>query len=93
MSDTSATLAIAPVLKQYPIQTPAREESKIMALIRSSLHEMEALPRDIYRMFETLASSARSSMKQSFMSLAEMEQIENAVQLRISDCIHIKRSL
>ena len=55
-----------------------------MALIRwQPFHEMDALQRDMNRMFETLASDNQNSMRQSFMPLAEMEQTENAVHLKI----------
>ena len=55
-----------------------------MALIRwQPFHEMDALQRDMNRMFETLASNDRDSMRQSFLPLAEMEQTEDAVHLRI----------
>ena len=55
-----------------------------MALIRwQPFHEMEALQRDMNRMFETLASNEQGSMRQSFMPLAEMEQTEDAVHLKI----------
>ena len=53
-----------------------------MALIRwQPFHEMEALQRDMNRMFEAMASD-NNSMK-SFMPPAEMEQTEDAVYLRI----------
>ena len=55
-----------------------------MALIRwQPFHEMEALQRDMNRMFEALASDNQSSMRQSFVPLAEMEQTEDAVHLKI----------
>ena len=55
-----------------------------MALIRwQPFHEMDALQRDMNRMFEALASENQSSMRQSFMPLAEMEQTENAVHLKV----------
>jgi len=55
-----------------------------MALIRwQPFHEMEALQKDMNRMFETLASSDRGSMRQSFMPLTEMEETENAVHLKV----------
>ena len=55
-----------------------------MALIRwQPFHEMDALQRDMNRMFEALASEKQSSMRQSFMPLAEMEQTENAVHLKV----------
>ena len=55
-----------------------------MALIRwQPFHEMEALQRDMNRMFEALASDNQSSMRQSFVPLAEMEQTEDAVHLKV----------
>ena len=55
-----------------------------MALIRwQPFHEMDALQRDMNRMFEALASDNQSSMRQSFMPLAEMEQTEDAVHLKV----------
>ena len=55
-----------------------------MALIRwQPFHEMEALQRDMNRMFESLASEEQSSMRQSFMPLAEMEQTEDAIHLKV----------
>lgn len=55
-----------------------------MALIRwQPFHEMEALQRDMNRMFEALASNEQTSMRQSFMPLAEMEQTEDAVHLKV----------
>ena len=55
-----------------------------MALIRwQPFHEMESLQRDMNRMFEALASNDQSSMRQSFMPLAEMEQTEDAVHLKV----------
>lgn len=55
-----------------------------MALIRwQPFHEMDALQKDMNRMFETLASNNQSSMRQSFMPLAEMEQTEDAVHLKV----------
>ena len=61
-----------------------RRNKKNMALIRSSpFHEMESLQRDMNRMFEALASNERGSMRQSFMPLAEMEQTEDAIYLRV----------
>ena len=55
-----------------------------MALIRwQPFHEMDALQRDMNRMFEALASNNQSSMRQSFMPLAEMEQTEDAVHLKV----------
>ena len=55
-----------------------------MALIRwQPFHEMDALQRDMNRMFEALASDNQNSMRQSFMPLAEMEQTENAVHLKV----------
>lgn len=53
-----------------------------MALIRwQPFHEMDALQRDMNRMFEALASSDRNSMRH-FVPLAEMEQTKDAVHLR-----------
>ena len=55
-----------------------------MALIRwQPFHEMEALQRDMNRMFEAMASNEQDSMRQSFMPLAEMEQTEDAVHLKV----------
>ena len=55
-----------------------------MALIRwQPFHEMDALQKDMNRMFEALASNNQNSMRQSFMPLAEMEQTEDAVHLKI----------
>ena len=55
-----------------------------MALIRwQPFHEMEALQRDMNRMFEALASEEQSSMRQSFVPLAEMEQTEDAIHLKV----------
>ena len=55
-----------------------------MALIRwQPFHEMEALQRDMNRMFEALASNEQASMRQSFMPLAEMEQTEDAIHLKV----------
>jgi len=55
-----------------------------MALIRwQPFHEMDALQRDMNRLFETLASSDRNSTRQGFMPLAEMEHTEDSVHLRV----------
>lgn len=55
-----------------------------MALIRwQPFHEMDALQRDMNRMFEALASNEQTSMRQAFMPLAEMEQTEDAVHLKV----------
>jgi HSP20 family protein len=55
-----------------------------MALIRwQPFHEMDALQRDMNRMFEALASNEQNSMKQAFMPLAEMEQTEDAIHLKV----------
>ena len=55
-----------------------------MALIRwQPFHEMEALQRDMNRMFESLASEDRGSMRQTFMPLAEMEQTDDAIHLKV----------
>ena len=55
-----------------------------MALIRwQPFHEMESLQRDMNRMFEALASNDQGSMRQSFMPLAEMEQTEDAIHLKV----------
>ena len=54
-----------------------------MALIRwQPFREMEALQRDMNRMFESLAST-EGSMQQSFMPLAEMEETDDAIHLKI----------
>lgn len=54
-----------------------------MALIRwQPFQEMDALQRDMNRMFEALASNDHS-MRQSFMPLAEMEQTEDAIHLKV----------
>ena len=55
-----------------------------MALIRwQPFHEMDALQKDMNRMFEALASNNQNSMRQSFLPLAEMEQTEDAVYLKV----------
>ena len=55
-----------------------------MALIRwQPFHEMDALQRDMNRMFEALASNEQGSMRQSFLPLAEMEQTTEAIHLKI----------
>ena len=55
-----------------------------MALIRwQPFHEMESLQRDMNRMFEAIASNNQGSMGQSFMPLAEMEQTEDAIHLKV----------
>lgn len=55
-----------------------------MALIRwQPFHEMDALQRDMNRMFEALASNEQSSMRQSWLPLAEMEQTEDTVHLKV----------
>ena len=55
-----------------------------MASIRwQPFHEMDALQRDMNRMFEALASNEQGSIRQSFMPLAEMEQTEDAVHLKV----------
>ena len=55
-----------------------------MALIRwQPFHEMDALQRDMNRMFEALASNEQGSMRQSFLPLAEMEQTEDAIHLKV----------
>jgi HSP20 family protein len=55
-----------------------------MALIRwQPFHEMDALQRDMNRMFEALASNEQTSMRQAFLPLAEMEQTEDAVHLKV----------
>jgi HSP20 family protein len=55
-----------------------------MALIRwQPFHEMDALQRDMNRMFEALASNEQTSMRQAFMPLAEMEQTEDAIHLKV----------
>lgn len=55
-----------------------------MALIRwQPFHEMDALQRDMNRLFETLAADDRQSRRQGFMPLAEMEQTEDAIHLRV----------
>ena len=55
-----------------------------MALIRwQPFREMEALQRDMNRMFESLASTEQGSMQQAFMPLAEMKETEDAVHLKI----------
>ena len=54
-----------------------------MALIRwQPFREMEALQRDMNRMFESLAQT-EGSMQPSFMPLAEMEETENAIHLKV----------
>ena len=40
---------------------------------------MNALQKDMNRMFEALSSNNSDSMRQSFMPKAEMEQTEDAV--------------
>ena len=55
-----------------------------MALIRwQPFREMEALQRDMNRMFESLAPMEQGSMQQSFMPLAEMEETEDAIHLKV----------
>lgn len=56
-----------------------------MALIRwQPFHEMESLQRDMNRMFEALASDQQGGgMRQSFMPLAEMEQTDDAIHLKV----------
>jgi HSP20 family protein len=55
-----------------------------MALIRwQPFHEMDVLQRDMNRMFEALASNEQTSMRQAFMPLAEMEQTEDAIHLKV----------
>ena len=55
-----------------------------MALIRwQPFREMEALQRDMNRMFESLAPMEQGSMQQSFMPLAEMEETEEAIHLKV----------
>ena len=55
-----------------------------MALIRwQPFREMDSLQRDMNRLFETLAPMESSSMQQSFMPLAEMEETEDAIHLKV----------
>jgi HSP20 family protein len=55
-----------------------------MALIRwQPFREMEALQRDMNRMFESLAPMEEGQMQQSFMPLAEMEETEDAIHLKV----------
>lgn len=56
-----------------------------MALIRwQPFREMEALQRDMNRMFESLAPMEQgSSMQQTFMPLAEMEETDDAIHLKV----------
>lgn len=55
-----------------------------MALIRwQPFQEMNSLQRDMNRMFEAIASMEQSSMQQTFMPLAEMEETEDAIYLKI----------
>lgn len=55
-----------------------------MALIRwQPFREMEALQRDMNRMFESLAPMEQGSMQPSFMPLAEMEETEDAIHLKV----------
>ena len=55
-----------------------------MALIRwQPLREMDSLQRDMNRLFETLAPMEEGSMQQSFMPLAEMEETEDAIHLKV----------
>lgn len=54
-----------------------------MALIRwQPFREMEALQRDMNRMFESLAPMEQG-MQQSFMPLAEMEETDEAIHLKV----------
>ena len=54
-----------------------------MALIRwQPFREMEALQRDMNRMFESMAQT-EGSMQQSFMPLAEMEETKDAIHLKV----------
>ena len=56
-----------------------------MALIRwQPFSEMNSLQRDMNRLFEALAPMEQESRQQmSFMPLAEMEETENAIHLRV----------
>lgn len=55
-----------------------------MALIRwQPFREMNSLQRDMNRLFEALAPMEQESMQQSFMPLAEMEETEDSIHLRV----------
>lgn len=55
-----------------------------MALIRwQPFREMDSLQRDMNRLFEALAPMEQGEMQQSFMPLAEMEETEDAIHLKV----------
>ncbi len=55
-----------------------------MALIRwQPFREMNSLQRDMNRLFEALAPMEQESMQQSFMPLAEMEETDDSIHLRV----------
>ena len=55
-----------------------------MALIRwQPFREMDSLQRDMNRLFESFAPMEQDSMQQSFMPLAEMEETDDAIHLKV----------
>ncbi|HEY9768170.1 MAG TPA: Hsp20/alpha crystallin family protein [Coleofasciculaceae cyanobacterium] len=55
-----------------------------MALIHwQPFREMNSLQRDMNRLFEALAPMEQESMQQSFMPLAEMEETDDSIHLRV----------
>ena len=55
-----------------------------MALIRwQPFHEMDSLQRDMNRLFEALAPMEQGSSMQQFMPLAEMEETDDAIHLKV----------
>ncbi len=55
-----------------------------MALIRwQPFREMDSLQRDMNRLFEAFAPMEQGSMQQSFMPLAEMEETDDAIHLKV----------
>ena len=55
-----------------------------MALIRwQPFREMDSLQRDMNRLFEALAPMEQGSSMQQFMPLAEMEQTDDAIHLKV----------
>ena len=55
-----------------------------MALIRwQPFREMDSLQRDMNRLFEALAPMEQGSSMQQFMPLAEMEETDDAIHLKV----------
>lgn len=55
-----------------------------MALIRwQPFREMDSLQRDMNRLFEALAPMEQGAMQQAYMPLAEMEETEEAIYLKV----------